>query len=39
MIKDKDVNSYLKKRKEIEAPNHHDLLPTQLRKERLKQLK
>ena len=27
MIKDKDVNSYLKKRQEIEAPNHHDLLP------------
>ena len=39
MIKDKDVNSYLKKRQEIEAPNHHDLLPTQLREERLKQLK
>ena len=39
MIKDKDVNSYLKKRQEIEAPNHHDLLPTQLRGERLKQLK
>ena len=39
MIKDKDVNSYLKKRQEIEATNHHDLLPTQLREERLKQLK
>jgi len=37
MIKDKDVNSYLKKRQEIEAPNHHDLLPSQLREERLKQ--
>ena len=39
MIKDKDVNLYLKKRQEVEAPNHHDLLPTQLREERLKQLK
>ena len=39
MIKDKDVNSYLKKRQEIEAPKHHDLLPTQLREERLKQRK
>ena len=39
MIKDKDVNLYLKKRQEIDAPNHHDLLPSQLREERLKQLK
>ncbi len=39
MIKDKDVNLYLKKRQEVEAPNHHDLLPIQLREERLKQLK
>ena len=39
MIQDKDVNLYLKKRQEIEVHNHHNLLPTQLREERLKQLK
>ena len=39
MIQDKDVNLYLKKRQEIEVSDHHNLLPTQLREERLKQLK
>ena len=38
MIKDKCVNFYLKNRVKQKAADHHDLPPSELRKERLKQL-